>query len=378
MRRLHPDGLFERTLELAERGRFTVPPNPMVGAVVVRAGRIVAEAWHGRAGGPHAEASALDRAGPLALGADLYVSLEPCAHFGRTPPCAPRIVSAGICRVFVAARDPNPVASGRGIRELRRAGVEVIFGGLALRRRAERQNEKFRTWITEGRPFVLAKWAATLDGKTASGTGSSRWITGTKARRRALLFREEYDAVLVGAGTVLQDDPLLDRRLGKAGARPQRRIVLDGLLKVSHRARVFREPEGTLVVTAVPQSHPGARRLVSRGVEVWSLPGRSGRVSVPRILARLAREGVTSVMVEGGSETLWGFFGAGFVDRVAVFGAPMVLGGRTAPGGVGGEGFSLGRAVRVVEVEHERVGDDWLVTGVVARARRRRGRAPGR
>ena len=375
---MDPDGLFERALDLAERGRFTVPPNPMVGAVVVRAGRIVAEAWHRRAGGAHAEAAALARAGPRARGADLYVSLEPCAHYGRTPPCAPRIVSAGVRRVFVAARDPNPVASGRGVRELRKAGVEVAFAGPALCRRAERQNEKFRTWITEGRPFVLAKWAATMDGKTASGSGSSRWITGTKARRRGLLFREEYDAVLVGAGTILQDDPRLDRRLGKAGSRPQRRIVLDGLLRVSHRARLFREPEGTLVVTAVPPSHPGVRRLATRGVEVWSLPGASGRVSVQRVLARLAREGVTSVMVEGGAETLWGFFNGGFVDRVAVFGAPMVLGGRTAPGGVGGEGFPLGRAVRVVEVEHLRVGEDWLATGVVARAMRRRGRAPRR
>jgi len=373
------DAFFARALELAERGRFTVPPNPMVGAVVVRAGRIVAEAWHRRAGGAHAEAAALDLAGPLGRGADLYVTLEPCAHFGRTPPCAPRVVSAGVRRVFVAARDPNPIVSGRGVRALRREGVDVVFAGSAVRRQAERQNEKFRTWIVEGRPFVLAKWAATLDGKTASGSGHSRWITGTKARRRALLFREEYDAVLVGSGTILQDDPLLNRRLGKSGRRPHRRIVLDGLLKVSPLARVFREPEGTLVVTAVPESHPGARRLAARGVEVWSFPDTSGRVSVPRVLARLARDGVTSVMVEGGSETLWGFFRSRLVDRVALFSAPTVLGGRTAPGGVGGEGFALKRAVRVVEIEHEPLGEDWLATGLVARpGARRRGRASGR
>ena len=370
---------FARALELAERGRYTVSPNPMVGAVVVRGGRIVAEAWHRRAGGPHAEPAALDRAGRLARGADLYVTLEPCAHQGRTPPCAPRIASAGIRRVFVASRDPNPIASARrGIRELRREGIEVVFAGPDVRRQAERQNEKFRTWISQGRPFVLAKWAATLDGKTASGTGLSRWITAPKARRRALLFREEYDAVLVGAGTVLQDDPRLDRRLGMAAGRPHRRIVLDGRLKVSPEARVFRKPENTVVVTAVSESHPAARRLANRGVEVWSIPGPSGRVSIPRVLARLTAEGVTSVMVEGGSETLWGFFHAGLVDRVAVFGAPIVLGGRTAPGGVGGEGFRLGRAVRIGEVEHERVGNDWLMTGVVAGSGRRMGRDSGR
>lgn len=379
MSRPDAEAFFARALELAERGRFTVPPNPMVGAAVVRSGRIVAEAWHRRTGGEHAEAAALDRAGPLARGADLYLTLEPCAHFGRTPPCAPRVVQAGIRRVFVAARDPNPLVSGRGVRALRREGVEVHLAGPVVRRLAERQNEKFRTWIAENRPFVLAKWAATLDGKTASGSGHSRWITGPIARRRALLFREEYDAVLVGSGTVLHDDPLLTRRLKKSGRRPHRRIVLDGRLNVSPHARLLREPEGALVVTAVAESHPGVRRLRAGGVEVWSLPEPSGRVSVRRLLARLAREGVTSVMVEGGSETLWGFFRSGMVDRVAVFGAPTVLGGRTAPGGVGGEGFALGRAVRVVEVEHERVGADWLVTGRVARAGpRRKGRAPAR
>lgn len=377
---IRPDGaaFFERALDLAERGRYTVSPNPMVGAVVVRAGRIVAEAWHRRAGGPHAEAAALERAGSLGRGADLYVTLEPCAHQGRTPPCAPRIVSAGVRRVFVAARDPNPLVSGRGVRELRRQGVDVVFAGVELRRRAERQNEKFRTWIVERRPFVLAKWAATLDGKTASGTGRSRWITASKARRRALLFREEYDAVLVGAGTVRQDDPRLDRRLKRGGIRPHRRIVLDGRLKVSPLARVFRKPEDTLVVTALAESHPAARRLAARGVEVWSVPGNAGRVNVSRLLARLAREGVTSVMVEGGAETLWGFFRAGLVDRVAVFGAPMVLGGRTAPGGVGGEGFPLEGAVRVREVAYERVGEDWLVTGLVSARSIRKGRSSRR
>lgn len=376
MSRPAAEDFFARAFALAERGRYTVPPNPMVGAVVVRSGRIVAEAGHRRAGGAHAEAAALDRAGALARGADLYVTLEPCVHFGRTPPCVPRVVSAGIRRVFVAARDPNPLVSGRGGRALRRAGVEVVFAGPSIRRHAERQNEKFRTWIVEGRPFVLAKWAATLDGKTASGSGSSRWITGAKARRRALLYREEYDAVLVGARTVLQDDPLLTRRLGRSAGRPHRRIVLDGQLTVSSTARLFRDPRGTLVVAAVPASDPRARLLSARGVEVWSLPDRSGQVDVPSLLARLAREGVTSLMVEGGSETFWGFFRPGLVDRVAVFNAPTVLGGRTAPGGVGGEGFALARAARIVEVEHERVGEDWLVSGLVAPAGARRSRRP--
>jgi len=365
------DDLLSRAIELAERGRYTVSPNPMVGAVIARGRRVLAEAWHRRAGGPHAEPAALARAGSRAPGADLHVSLEPCVHFGRTPPCVPAIVEAGIARVFVAARDPNPAVSGRGIRELRRAGIQVIEAGPALRRRAESQNEKFRTWIRERRPFVLAKWAATLDGKTAATSGESRWITGKAARLRALLLREEFDAVLVGSGTVLADDPQLTRRLGQAGRRPHRRIVLDGRLRVSPSARVFRRPEGALVVTARPEKDPRVRRLATRGIEVWSLPGERGRIDLPKILARLAGEEITSVLVEGGADTLWTFFAAKLVDRVAVFFAPRVLGGSAAPGGVGGGGFPLGQTPRVVDVEHERLGDDWLVTARVERVRPR-------
>ena len=377
MKRPISDDLTSRALDLAERGRYTVAPNPMVGAIVARGTRVVAEAWHRRAGGPHAEIAALERARAKARGADLYLTLEPCVHSGRTPPCVPRVVQAGIARVFVAAEDPNPLVSGRGIRALRRAGLEVVMASGALRRRAERQNEKFRLWIQEGRPFVLAKWAATLDGKTASGSGRSRWITGAGARRRALLLREEYDAVVVGSGTALADDPMLTRRLGKSGDRLYRRILLDGRLRVPASARMFRDPEGALVVTGLPEDHPRAKRLAARGVEVWSLPAApGGRVHLARLLRRLARSNVSCVMVEGGAETLWGFFRAGLVDRVAVFTAPRILGGRSAPGGVGGEGFPLSRAAGIVEVEHERLGRDWLVTGRVERSPRPRTRRP--
>ena len=359
------DALLARALDLAERGRYTVPPNPMVGAIVARGGRVVAEDWHRRAGGPHAEPAALQRAGARARGADLYVSLEPCVHVGRTPPCAPRIIESGIARVFVAARDPNPLVAGRGIRALRKAGVFVVEGRPEVRLAAERQNEKFRTWITRGRPFVLAKWASTLDGKIATASGESRWITGREARRRALLLREEYDAVLVGARTVEADDPLLTRRLGKAGRRRFRRIVLDGRLRAPASARLFQKPDDVIVATALSPEHPRARRLAAHGVEVWSLKGTGG-VDLPGLLARLAAEGVSGLLVEGGAETLFGFFRAGLVDRVAVFFAPRVLGGRNAPGGVGGAGFDLGRTVRVADVEHEPLGADWLVTGRVA------------
>jgi diaminohydroxyphosphoribosylaminopyrimidine deaminase / 5-amino-6-(5-phosphoribosylamino)uracil reductase len=363
---------MDLAFELAEAGRYTVSPNPMVGAVLVKGGRVVGKGFHQRAGGPHAEVVALNQAGAGARGADLYVTLEPCAHFGRTPPCAEAIAASGIRRVVAAARDPNPLVGGRGLAALRRGGIAVLDAGPARRLRAERQNEKFRVWIGERRPFVTAKWAATLDGKTATAGGRSRWITGRDARERALLLREEHDAILVGARTVIQDDPRLTRRLKKNPVTPHWRIVLDGRLRVPEDARLFRRPQGVILVTARPAAHPAVRRLAARGLVVWSLPGRrSGQVSIPLLLTKLARHGIASLLVEGGAATLWEFFEARRVDRVAVFLAPRILAGSNAPGGVGGEGFPLAATPRLEEITIERLGEDLLVTGIVARRPRR-------
>jgi diaminohydroxyphosphoribosylaminopyrimidine deaminase/5-amino-6-(5-phosphoribosylamino)uracil reductase len=276
-------------------------------------------------------------------------------------------------RVVVAAADPNPLVRGRGLASLACAGIEVARAVPARRRAAELQNEKFRVWIVRGRPFVLAKWAATLDGRIASAAGRSRWITGPQARRRALLLREEYDAVLVGAGTIRADDPLLTRRLGRARGRPHHRIVLDGRLRVPPDARIFREPAGVVVVTARPAGCREGARLAARGVDVWSLPGRSpGRVSPARLLERLAEEQIASVMVEGGAETLWHFFHARLVDRIAAFVAPRVLGGRRAPGAVGGRGFPLSASVPLGPLVSERCGEDLLITAAVLESSGRR------
>jgi diaminohydroxyphosphoribosylaminopyrimidine deaminase/5-amino-6-(5-phosphoribosylamino)uracil reductase len=352
-----------RAFELAERGRYTVSPNPMVGAVAVRSGRIVGEGWHRRAGGPHAEIVALRRAGRSARGADLYVTLEPCAHHGRTPPCADAVVAAGIRRVVYAAGDPNPLVAGRGIRVLRRAGIDTVASGAAERARAARQNEKFFLSIRRGRPFVLAKWAATLDGRIADAGGRSRWISGPEARRRAMLWREELDAVLVGAGTLESDDPLLTRRLGINRATAQTRIVLDGRLRAPENARVFRKPEGVIVATAEPASHPKARRLARRGVTLWSLPGRRrGEVDLRRLLAELLSVGVTSLLVEGGGATHAAFLRKRLVDRVAAILSPRLLGGDGAAS-VGPAGFRLSDAPVLHEVEVEPLGEDVLVTG---------------
>jgi len=354
---------MERAFELAERGRYSVSPNPMVGAVLVRKGRVLGEGWHRRAGGPHAEILALRRAGKAARGADLWVTLEPCAHHGRTPPCAAALVEAGVRRVVFASPDPNPRVAGRGARILRRAGIRVSPGSAADRLRAERQNEKFFVSMRRRRPFVLAKWASSLDGRIADAAGESRWITGPEARRRGLLWREELDAVLVGAGTVTADDPLLSRRLGVNRESPHARIVLDGGLIAPERARIFRRPEGVIVATAEPVTHPKARRLARRGVTVWSLPGRRrGEVDLRRLLSELLFGGVTSLLVEGGGATHAAFVREGLVDRVAVFLAPRVLGGDGVPS-VGPAGLRLGNAPRLSEVEVERLGEDVLVTG---------------
>ena len=356
-----------RALELAERGRFSVSPNPMVGAVLVRGGRVVGEGFHRRAGGPHAEVEALEKAGPRARGATLYVTLEPCSHFGRTPPCSEALLNAGVARVVSASRDPNPLVRGRGVRKLARSGVEISWSKAAERRRAEVQNEKFRAWISRGRPFVLAKWAATLDGKIATAAGESRWITGRESRRRSLALREEFDAILVGSGTVLADDPRLTRRLGWNRTTPHRRIVLDGRLRVPERARLFARPSEAIVATAQPETHARAARLARRGVHVWSLPGKSeGKVAIPRLLRRLGEHGVTSLIVEGGAATLWEFFRAGCVDAVAVFVAPRIVGGSAAPGGVGGSGFGLARSPALRDLAWEAVGADVLLTAKVS------------
>jgi diaminohydroxyphosphoribosylaminopyrimidine deaminase/5-amino-6-(5-phosphoribosylamino)uracil reductase len=338
----------------------------MVGAVVVRDGRVVGEGFHARAGEAHAEIAALAAAGARARGADLYLTLEPCVHSGRTPPCLPAVLAAGVARVIAASSDPNPRVRGRGIAALRKAGIRVVLAPSAWRNREHELNERFRTWMTRRRPFVLAKWASTLDGRTAAASGESQWITRPPARRRALWLREEYDAVLVGAGTVLADDPRLTRRVSRKRATPFWRIVLDGRLRAPETARVFRGPGERLVVTARPTSHPKIGRLLARGVQVWSLPGRSpGKVDLRRLLAELARHEVSGLMVEGGAETLWSFFQAGLVDRVAVFLAPRILGGARALGGIGGPGFRLQQTPWLRNVHVEDLEGDLLVTGRV-------------
>jgi len=392
---------LQRALALAERGRYRVSPNPRVGAVVVRfdrsqEGEVVGEGHHAKVGGPHAERVALEAAGARARGATLYVTLEPCAHRGRTPPCTEAIREAGIARVVACHRDPNPEVAGGGFERLRDAGVEVESGWLV--EEAVRLNLAFLTAAIQRRPAVTLKWAMSLDGKIATVAGDSQWISSPQARRESLDLREEHDALLVGSGTVLADDPRLTRRppdppTAARAEGPNVRVVLDGRLRTPPSARLFDQDGPVLMYTrgagapgssdASPGSHAQRRRaLEERGAVVVEVPRElprepaeetgdetgetdaGGSVEPARVLADLWHRGVRSVLVEGGGEVHASFVAAGLFDRVWVDVGPLLLGGRTAPGPLGGEGLArLADGPRLEGIDVRRSGDDVLING---------------
>jgi diaminohydroxyphosphoribosylaminopyrimidine deaminase/5-amino-6-(5-phosphoribosylamino)uracil reductase len=358
---------MRRALDLAEGARGLTSPNPLVGAVVVHDGEVVGEGAHEAAGRPHAEIDALAAAGARARGATLYVTLEPCAHHGRTPPCAPAVIAAGIRQVVAAIGDPNPMVAGRGFAMLRAAGLAVETGLLADE--AAQQNRVFLTAMRENRPHVTLKAAASLDGRLADLHGTSRWITGDAARARAHRLRAESDAVVVGIGTVLRDDPRLDVRLEAPWPREPLRVVLDSSARTPTEARILTTGTPARTVIAVAPDAPAARieRLRAVGVTVLECPGRGGRVAPQGLLAALFARDVRAVLVEGGGEIHAAFLEAGLVDRVALFLAPMLLGGREAPAFVMGRGLELKNAVRLGCLSVSTLGVDLLVEADVQR-----------
>jgi diaminohydroxyphosphoribosylaminopyrimidine deaminase/5-amino-6-(5-phosphoribosylamino)uracil reductase len=325
---------MRRALALAARGAGETNPNPMVGCVVVKGRRVVGEGWHRRAGGPHAEVIALGRAGRKARGATLYLSLEPCSHRGRTPPCAPALVAAGIARVVVAMRDPNPRVRGRGIALLRRSGIEVSVG--LLEREARVLNQRFLVAASRPRPFVLLKAGLSLDGRIATAAGESKWITTAAQRLEARRLRRLHDGVLVGIGTVLADDPLL--LPSPRVARPFHRIVLDSALRLPLASRLVRSAHQAPVwVVCGSRAAPSRRRaLGALGVTVVPVLAGSARPGLRNVLAELKRRGIWSVMVEGGSEVLGSFVRLRLFDQVALFRGPILLNGRHARPAFGG------------------------------------------
>jgi diaminohydroxyphosphoribosylaminopyrimidine deaminase/5-amino-6-(5-phosphoribosylamino)uracil reductase len=321
-----------RALELARRGLGETNPNPMVGCVLVKRGRVVGEGWHRRAGGPHAEAQALRAAGGAARGATAYVTLEPCAHQGRTPPCAPALLQAGVRRVVAALRDPNPVVNGRGLASLRRAGVEVVVGVAADE--AAALNERFVIAARLGRPFVMLKAAMTLDGRIATAAGESKWITAAPLRRRARALRRLHDGVAVGVGTVLADDPLLLPQ--PRTRRPFHRVIFDSRLRTPLRSRLVSSAGDSPLWIVTTEAAAGREALEARGVRVLAAPAPDGHVDLARALTVLRAEGLWSLMVEGGSDLLGALLAARLFDQVALFRAPLLLGGRHSRPAFGG------------------------------------------
>ena len=363
---------MNRALAVANRARGRTAPNPPVGAVLVRDGVVVGEGWTERPGQRHAEIMALDEAGIRAPGATLYVTLEPCAHFGRTPPCTDALVEAGISRAVIAVRDPYPQVDGRGIAHLSRNGIRVDVGLGA--REATRINAGFFKRIRTGLPEVTAKFAMSLDGKIATRTGHAHWITGPEARREAHRLRDCHDAILVGLGTILADDPRLTTRLpaaeaGVGGPSHPLRVVLDSRARTPLTAAMLqpRTPGSTLIVTTEHAPFRAARALETAGAEVMVLPARDGRVDLPVLLRELGRRGINSVLVEGGGLLLGSFFTAGLVDRVVAFIAPVIIGGAGAPAPVAGRGAeTMDDALRLGNVEIRRYGQDLAVSGTVS------------
>ena len=352
---------MKAALTLALKGRGGVSPNPMVGAVVVRDGQIVGKGYHKKAGLPHAEISALEVSGEAAKGAILYVNLEPCNHRGKTPPCTDKIIEAGIGEVVIAIKDPNPLNSGEGARRLKSAGIKVKTG--ILESEARQLNEVFIKFIKTGEPFVIAKMAMSLDGKIATRTGESRWITGIKARKYVQKLRSEVDAVLVGINTVIKDDPELKVKNGKNKEKPIR-IVLDSQARIPLEARVLSGKPKTIIVTTKYATISKVKELKEAGAEVLIAGERGGRIDLKELMKKLGKLEITSFLLEGGGEVLSSALSARIVDKALFFIAPKIIGGRDAPTTVGGEGIeSISEAVLLKKIKVRRFGEDVLIEG---------------
>lgn len=361
--------LFDRhcmalALKLAAKGAGFTSPNPMVGAVVVQQGQIVGRGYHRRYGAPHAEVEALRQAGEQAQGATLYVTLEPCNHHGMTPPCTEAVLGAGISRVVIANPDPNPQVTGGGAAYLQEKGLQVEMGLLA--EAGEKLNEAFFKAVITGRPLVVAKAAASLDGKIATHTNDSHWITSPAARAWVHRLRHRLDAILVGVGTVLADDPQLTTRLPRGQGQDPIRIILDSRLRLPLTAQVLSlaSPAPTWIACTEAASPSKRQALEELGVECLVLPSREGRVHLEALLTLLGRRRLQSLLVEGGAEVHGAFFDADLIDKFHLFLAPKFIGGRRAPGIFGGQGIArLTAAPQVRDLTIQRLGPDILISG---------------
>jgi diaminohydroxyphosphoribosylaminopyrimidine deaminase/5-amino-6-(5-phosphoribosylamino)uracil reductase len=365
---------IQQTLQLAAQGAALVSPNPLVGSIVVKDGEIIGRGYHRYADLKHAEVWALEEAGPQGRGATVYVNLEPCAHKGtgkRTPPCVQAIIDAGASRVVASMVDPNPKVNGRGFDMLREAGIEVSVG--LMEREAQRLNEKYTKFVTTGRPFVHLKTACSLDGRIATRAGDAKWITGEEARAASQSLRHDYDAILVGIGTVLADDPLLSDRTQQLRHRPLVRAVLDAELRTPLASQLIKTArELPLIIFAAEAKKKRStddlaakqRALEESGASVVRVSTNQGRLDLACVLGELGRRDLTSLIVEGGAEAAASFIEQRLVDKITFFMAPKIIGGREAVPAIGGRGCErLADALTLRDVEVIKRGEDWEVTG---------------
>jgi len=351
---------MEYALRLAEKGRGKTLPNPMVGCVIVKQGKIIGGGWHKRCGGPHAEIFALNQAKEKAVGATMYVTLEPCAHQGRTPPCVDRVISSGIKRVVIAAQDPNPLVRGRSVKKLKWAGVEVVTG--ILGEQANTLNKGFHKYITQNIPFVTAKIAQTLDGKVATSAGESKWITSAKTRLYARRQRDAFDAILVGINTVLKDDPQLNP---DSKDKPWTKIVVDSSLKIPLTAKLF-EKFSCIVATTRKASARKRSLLEKKGVSVVVCPSRAGQVDLKWLMRYLAAQEISNILIEGGSTVIGGALTLKIVDRMMIYMSPKIFGDRKALCSVAGlKVRHVQEALKLKNTRMTQIGDEFCVEGDV-------------
>ncbi|MEN6326808.1 MAG: bifunctional diaminohydroxyphosphoribosylaminopyrimidine deaminase/5-amino-6-(5-phosphoribosylamino)uracil reductase RibD [Syntrophomonas sp.] len=359
---------MQRALDLAAMARGRTSPNPLVGAVIVKAGEIIGEGYHRKAGTPHAEVHALNAAGDYDLSdATMYVSLEPCSHYGRTPPCADALVKAGLQRVVIATRDPNPLVAGRGVKILENAGIETAVG--LLEEPATRLNEVFFKYIQRGQPFVSLKTAMTIDGKIASYTGDSRWVTGEAARNFVHQLRNSYDAIMVGIGTVLADDPQLNTRLPGEDIKDPIRIIVDGQLDLPLESKIVKtaRTQRSIVFAAKNHDKEKAGMLKAWGLEIVEIGEEAANLLLENVMEQLGTMGICSVLLEGGAQINAYMLEHNLVDKVYWFIAPKIIGGRNAPSPVAGQGIALmNEAIKLKRVEVKNFDDDLCLIGYLA------------
>jgi len=357
---------MKRALKLAELGEGYTNPNPLVGAVIVKKGKIIGEGYHQMYGKNHAEVNAFINAAKDVKGAEIYVTLEPCSHYGKTPPCAERIVKEGISRVFIAMKDPNPLVAGRGIEILKKAGIEVKVG--ILEKEAEQINEIFLKYIKDKKPFCILKTAMTLDGKIATSTGDSKWISNEKSRRHVHKIRHKVSGIMVGIGTVIEDNPMLTARLKNKSGKDPHRIIVDSKGRIPSDSKILNLKSLAKTIIATTDKIPEEKitQLKEKGVEVIITPTKKEKVDLPYLFNYLGDKGIDSILVEGGSTLNESIIKENLVDKVVTFIAPKIIGGEKAKTPVSGEGFKyIKDAVELRNINVQTFDEDVMITGYV-------------